>query len=90
MDDEYYNIAMKVRDAAKKFERGINALWAICFGFTFIYLIIGAYYNAVPMIVMGAVMLSTLIVTRTIIESVEDIKEEIRKMGELCREGGSE
>jgi hypothetical protein len=90
MDDEYYDIARKVRDAAKKFERGINALWAICFGFTFIYLIIGAYYNAIQMIVMGAVTLSGLIVTRAIIEVAEDLREEIRRMAELCRRGESE
>jgi len=83
VDDEYYD--MKIRNAAKKFERVANALWAICFGITLIYLIIAAYYN-VPMIAMGAAMLSTLIVTRAIIETAEDIKEEIRKM---CRGGSS-
>jgi len=81
---------MKIRDAAEKFKRGINLLWAICFGFTFIYLAIGAYYNAVPMIIMGAVTLSGLIVTRTVIEVAEDLREEIRRMVELCRESGSE
>jgi hypothetical protein len=36
---------------------------------------------------VGAVMLNTLMVSRTVIESVKDIKEEIRKMKNLCREG---
>jgi len=90
VDDEYYDIARKVRDAAKKLEHGINVIWAICCGFMLICILIGAYFKVVPMIVISVVSLNTLLVIRTVIEVAEDIEEEIRKMRDLCREGGSE
>jgi len=90
VDDEYYDIARRVRDAAKKLERGINAIWAICCGFMLICVLIGAYFKVAPMVVMAVVSLNTLLVIRTVIEVAEDIEEEIRKMRNLCREGGSE
>jgi hypothetical protein len=90
VDDEYYDIARRVRDAAKKLERGINVLWAMCCGFTLVYILIGAYFKVAPMIIIGVVSMNTLLVTRTVIEVAEDIEEEIRKMRNLCRRGDSE
>jgi len=86
VDDEYYDIARKVRDAAKKFEHVINVLWTIYCGITLVCILVGALYGAVPIIVMGVVSMNTLIVIRTVAEVAEDLREEIRRMAELCRE----
>ena len=86
MDDEYYNIAMKIRDAAKKLERGINVIWSICCGFTLVVTLVGVLLKEGAIIVMGVVSMNTLLVTRTVVEVAEDLREEMRRVAEICAE----